>query len=1637
MKQHFLLLFLMLGSWSLSAQTNIASRTEVIPCSDFHITRPLREIFAENPVIEDEPRKKAESPDRKNNRKSHFFRFDINDGPEYGNDPSIIQREGGSLPGKTPLTNWVGQTASGFRPYDPSGAAGPNHYVQMINSTTFKVHNKSTGTVILTGTLGNLWSPATGNSGDPIVLYDKPANRWLLAQFGTQADRKIYIAISTSGDPTGSYYTYTYVSPSFPDYLKFSVWQDGYYMTSNQPQKVFAFERSQMLIGNPASRSLYTSYAPPQGGGFFCPLAGDASDGVLPPSGTPCPIFSYSDNAWNAAYTDAVQIYQMSVNWVPTTPTATITQAAVLNTAAFDASYDVNWNDCPQPGTTQKLDGIGGTMMYRSQWKSWAGYNSVVLNWGVKISPTQRSIMWCELRQNQSNQSWSIHQQGIYTPDTNTRWMGSIAMDNNGCIGMAYLKSNSSNIFASLCYTGRRECDPLGTLPISEVVAIAGTGYQTGTNRVGDYAQTSLDPDGITFWHTGEYMGGASGSSAARTQIFSWQIAPCGNNAFVNITQTAGSSPACLGETLTFTASPTNGGTAPAYQWKVNGVNVGTNSPTFTSSSLSNGQIVTCVMTSNLAGVGNNPATSNSIPVVVNNPTPAIVTINASQTTFCAGTQVVFTATAVNGGSAPSYQWKINGVNVGNNSASYTSNNLTNGQIVTCVLTSNSTCVSNPVVTSNAITVNVTTVGTPSISISASASTICSGNSVTFTATPVNAGLNPSFQWKVDGVNVGTNSSTYTTNSLTNGQVVTCDYSTYSTCPITVTVGTGTGTNTTTSGSGAAYPTYYGNGRQQYIIRASELNTLGLSSSGLIQSVGFNVATSNVGNPPTMNGYTIKMANVSNTVSTTSFINPTWTTVFGPQNYSPVTASLNTHTFSTPFIWNGTSNVLVDICFSNQVVGTSAYQNTISNPGFVSSVFYQADGTAGAGACTQTTGTTASNRPNMTLKHAQLFSVSSNAITMTVGNSSTPTVSISTAATTICAGANATFTAVANNAGSNPTYQWKVNGNNVGTNSATYSSNTLVNGNLVSCTITSNNPCSSTSTANSNTLTMTVTPPLASTVSITASANNICSGISVNFNAVAVNGGSPIYQWKLNGNNVGTNSALYTTNTLNNGDQVSCEMTSSLSCVSPAVATSNTVIMNIFGSTPPTVTISPSSAIICDGDPLTFTANVSNGGNPIQYQWKVNGNNVGTNSATYSSSTFNNGESVMCEITSLSPCENEYISGTGTSTSSATGGTNSVAGAVFPTSYGNARIQYLFRASELNTLGMGAGEIQALSFSLINALGNPTTLNNYSIKLAHTSITATTTTFQNPTWVNVLGPLNYTPINNAQNDMLLSTPFNWDGTSNILMEICYNGNSTGTSAYRNYYSTASFNACTFYRVNGISNPCNQNTGTGVSTRRPNTIFTIKPSSQAGSNTVNVTVNNCFSTLDIKLHTEGYYDAAGLSRPVLFNQGVDPNPASTSVDTMLVEWHETIAPYNVVYSASGIVQTNGHMLLDFPGSLNGNAYYIAIKHRTALETWTANPVMMSSNVSYDFSTSASLAYGNNQREIAAGIWGFYMGDMNQDGVIDGLDFVVWEIDNLNFAAGYFVSDLNGDGVVDGLDFLYWESNNLAFVGLMKP
>lgn len=686
--------------------------SEVIYCESFQITRPLIEINKENPVnmrkIEKEHAKKVkESKDKKHRTPQHFVYSSEKDGLAYGNDSSIIQFQDGSrnTTNKAPIQNWQGQTASGFRPMDPSGAAGPNHYIQAINSTTYKIYNKNTGATITTGSVGSLWTPATANDGDPIVMYDRHADRWFISQFGSSGN-KIYIAVSATNDPTGSYYTYTFTSSQFPDYLKFSIWGDGYYMTSNQStQKVFAFERTAMLAGVPTARVISKNFTPPTGGGFFCPLAGDADgNGGLPAAGTPCPIFSFSDNAWGGGVIDGVQIYQMAVDWVPTTPTASITFVSAVPTAAFDGSYNFSWNDISQPGTTQKLDGIGGVLNYRSQWRKWPTHNSVVLTWGVKLSATQRSVMWCELRQNLTTLAWTVHQQGVFTPDTYNRWLGSIAMDDNGNIGLSYAVSGSATMFPSLGYTGRLANDPLNTMTFTETIAINGSGSQTGGNRFGDYAHTSLDPDGITFWHTGEYCGGSTGGSAARTRIYSYRLQSA-NAAAVSVISNDIDNNICSGQSVTFTASPTNGGTVPQYQWMVNGAPVGTDSPTYTTTTLTNNATVSCVMTSNDPLAIGSPATSNTITMTVANiVNPTINIIGNSP--VCSGQTLNLASSAGNAGSTPSYQWQVNGVNAGTNSSNF-SYVPSNGDQITCTLTSSSACVTSSTVTSSPITATV------------------------------------------------------------------------------------------------------------------------------------------------------------------------------------------------------------------------------------------------------------------------------------------------------------------------------------------------------------------------------------------------------------------------------------------------------------------------------------------------------------------------------------------------------------------------------------------------------------------------------------------------------------------------------------------------------------------------------------------------------------------------------------------------------------------------------------------------------------------------------------------------------------------------------------------------------------------
>jgi len=260
----------------------------------------------------------------------------------------------------------------------------------------------------------------------------------------------------------------------------------------------------------------------------------------------------------------------------------------------------------------------------------------------------------------------------------------------------------------------------------------------------------------------------------------------------------------------------------------------------------------------------------------------------------------------------------------------------------------------------------------------------------------------------------------------------------------------------------------------------------------------------------------------------------------------------------------------------------------------------------------------------------------SNSITMQVNSGLPVSVTISASANPVCIGTQVTFIAVANNGGSSPSYQWLRNGQSVGSNNPTYSY-TPANSDIITCILTSSLPCASGNPASSNSITMVVNAQLPVSISISASANPVCYGQSVNFIATPANGGTnPVYQWYKNGNPTGTNSPVFTYSPSNN-DQVYCVLTSNSSCASNNPAASNLIVMSVTSSVQVGISISASANPVCVGTSVTYTAIPTNGGNNPLYQWKKNGQNVGSNSPSFSYQPSNN-DVITCVLTSNSPC---------------------------------------------------------------------------------------------------------------------------------------------------------------------------------------------------------------------------------------------------------------------------------------------------------------------------------------------------------------------------------------------------------------
>lgn len=253
----------------------------------------------------------------------------------------------------------------------------------------------------------------------------------------------------------------------------------------------------------------------------------------------------------------------------------------------------------------------------------------------------------------------------------------------------------------------------------------------------------------------------------------------------ISISITSGSTNICEGESVTYTATSVNGGTTPAYQWRINGVNVGTNSPTFTTSTLSNTDAVTCVLTTSETCVSSPTITSNIIVMTVNADTPPIVTISITSGTnpTCSSDPITFTALSIGGGTLPIYQWKKNGVNtvIGN---SYTLTNPANGDIITCTVTSNAPCITANTGQSAPLTISLISSPIPTVSIGVASGTnpSCSGSSITLSATAGNTSA-PTYQWLLNDTTIsGAQSQTYSSSSLADGSVLSCVISSTAAC---------------------------------------------------------------------------------------------------------------------------------------------------------------------------------------------------------------------------------------------------------------------------------------------------------------------------------------------------------------------------------------------------------------------------------------------------------------------------------------------------------------------------------------------------------------------------------------------------------------------------------------------------------------------------------------------------------------------------------------------------------------------------------------------------------------------------------------------------------------------------------------
>ena len=460
-------------------------------------------------------------------KKLRLNKATVGKGFPLGDDPLLyIQNNATIKASKEPIIVFETMTSSNSCPSDPTGSVGPNHYLAAWNSA-YQVYDKEGNNLTPASSLTSLFGQ--DNFGDPVVLYDAQVDRFVITSMGQSS---LQLAISQTSDPVnGGWHVYSasssltvFQTTGLPDYPHYAIWSDGYYVSVNaNANDFYVLERDKIIDGNPTATIQAGSAPSLATGGLASPHFFSVTGDNHPANGNATMVY-FQDDTWGGVSQDHLKLWTVNIDW-SNPNNSSISNPSQINTASFNSVFDGgSFQNLTLPNGYD-IDACQGIVMQLAQFRKFPSHNSAIFNFTIDVdgsSAKKAGIRWYELRQDADGEPWTIYQEGTYTaPDGKNAFVGSMAMDLQGNIGMGYTSMSTSENIA-INYTGRYATDPLNQMTVSEEnIATSTANPNSCGGRYADYAHLSVDPtNDKTFWFVSEYF-----SPGRRDVVGAFQIA--------------------------------------------------------------------------------------------------------------------------------------------------------------------------------------------------------------------------------------------------------------------------------------------------------------------------------------------------------------------------------------------------------------------------------------------------------------------------------------------------------------------------------------------------------------------------------------------------------------------------------------------------------------------------------------------------------------------------------------------------------------------------------------------------------------------------------------------------------------------------------------------------------------------------------------------------------------------------------------------------------------------------------------------------------------------------------------------------------------------------------------------------------